>query len=71
MILDDSRIPRGSRRPPALREGPLVGPYIVRRFAEPHSIKLLLSGGRDNRTFARLLPMRAVAGVDSLMSRPP
>ena len=31
----------------------------------------LLSDGRHNRTSDGLLPMRAVAGVESLMSRPP
>ncbi|MGH2779167.1 MAG: hypothetical protein ACRDJB_11045 [Actinomycetota bacterium] len=56
-----------------LMRGPSVTsvPYIVHRFAGPHSIKWLLSGGRHNRTSGGVLPMRAVAGVDGPMSRPP
>lgn len=33
--------------------------------------QVLLSSGRHNRASGRLLPMRSVAGVDSLVSRPP
>ena len=51
----------------------LVPPAVPWFNAAPPGVDAMrsLSGGRCNGTSGRLLPTRAVAGVDGPMSRPP